>query len=176
MNELNTLKQTEQGNRDSKGHCVQTCRSIKWMEWWRRNGNTRPPLYLRSALMEGGCYWEVLSIVSWQQLHIHGEKSKTTALCVKSTETPRYTCLFIWCGATASDFNAVWGSTFVWMGLTAINWSSVLTVKSCPVLLSHKQTTKRETHRASYLCAWIFFIFEHLQSGFFFALKLKLFI
>lgn len=95
MNELNTLKQTEQENRDSKGHCVQTCRSIKWMEWWRRNGNTRPPLYLRSALMEGGCYWEVLSIVSWQQLHIHGEKSKTTALCVKSTETPRYTCLFI---------------------------------------------------------------------------------
>lgn len=185
MNELNTLKQTEQGNRDSKGHCVQTCRSIKWMEWWRRNGNTSPPLYLRSALMEGGCYWEILSIVSWQ-LHIHGEKSKTTALCVKSTETPRYTCLFIctvsmnthkiptaeyrngfvWCGATASDFNAVWGSTFVWMGLTAINWSSVLTVKSCPVLLSRKQTTKRETHRASYLCAWIF-IFEHLQSGFF---------
>lgn len=28
---------------------------------------------------------------------------------------------FVWCGATASDFNAVWGSTFVWMGLTAIN-------------------------------------------------------
>lgn len=198
MNELNTLKQTEQGNRDSKGHCVQTCRSIKWMEWWRRNGNTRPPLYLRSALMEGGCYWEVLSIVSWQQLHIHGEKAKqqhcvwnpqrlpdihvylfaltNVSINTHKIPTAEYRKGFVWCGATASDFNAVWGSTFVWMGLTAINWSSVLTVKSCPVLLSRKQTTKRETHRASYLCAWIFFIFEHLQSGFFFALKLKLFI
>lgn len=114
------------------------------------------------------CVWNPQRL---PDIHVYLFALTNVSINTHKIPTAEYRKGFVWCGATASDFNAVWGSTFVWMGLTAINWSSVLTVKSCPVLLSRKQTTKRETHRASYLCAWIFFIFEHLQSGFFFCFE-----
>lgn len=110
------------------------------------------------------CVWNPQRL---SDIHVYLFALTNVSMNTHKIPTAEYRNGSVWCGATASDFNAVWGSTFVWMGLTAMNWSSVLTVKSCPVLLSRKQTTKRETRRASYLCAWIFFLWTLAKVDFF---------